>query len=263
MAKSVLVNLDFGNVAKITGLAAPTDPTDAVRLQDLNSAVEGLAWKDSCRVSTQSNVNLSSPGASIDGISLDSGDRVLVREQTDDEENGIYIWNGASVAMTRAPDASTADELEEATVSVEDGTSAGATFRQTSVDFTLDTDPIAFTPFGTSAPPASESTAGIIEIATQTETDTGTDDERAVTPEKLANWSGRKLKGTATIGDNSATSFTITHNFNTRDVLVAVYRNSGNYDEVEVEVRRNNVNSVDLLFATAPTTNQYKVVILG
>jgi hypothetical protein len=261
--KQVLITLDFNDVAGIKNLTAPVDPHDAVRLVDLNSAVEGLAWKDSCRVSTQANVNLASPGASIDGISMTAGDRVLVRAQTADEENGIYIWNGAAVAMTRAPDASTADELEQATVTVEEGTSAGGTFRQTAVNITLDTDPVAFTTFGTSAPPASESTAGIIEIADQTETDAGTDDAKAITPEKLANWSGRMRKGTATIGDGSATSFTLTHNFNTRNVLVQIFRNSGNYDEVEVEVRRNNVNSVDLLFAEAPTLNQFNVVVMA
>lgn len=39
-----------------------------------------------------------------------------------------------------------------------------------------------------SAPSASETVEGIIEIATQTETNTGTDDQRAVTPLKLATW---------------------------------------------------------------------------
>jgi len=261
--KQVLIDLDFNNVAGIKNLKAPVDPNDAVRLVDLNSAVEGIAWKDSCRVSTQANVNLASPGAAIDGIALAAGDRVLVRQQTADEENGIYIWNGAAVAMTRAADASTAAELEQATTTIEEGTSAGATFRQTAVNLTLGTDPITFTPFGTSAPPASESTPGIIEIADQTETDAGTDDGKAITPEKLANWSGRMRKGTATIGDGSATSFTLTHNFNSRNVLVQVFRNSGNYDEVEVEKRRNNVNSVDLLFAEAPTLNQFNVVVMA
>lgn len=261
--KQVLIDLDFGDVAGIKNLKPPVDQNDAVRLADLNSAIEGLAWKDSCRVATQANVNLAIPGAAIDGIAMVAGDRVLVRAQTAGAENGLYIWNGAVTAMTRTADASSAAELEQATVTVEEGTSSGATYRQTAVNFTLDTDPVAFTTFGTAAPSASESTPGIIELATQTETDSGTDDQRAVTPLKLANWSGRKLKGTATIGDGSATSFTLTHNFNTRDVQVAVYRNSGNYDEVEVEVRHNSVNSVDLIFASAPSLNQFKAVVLA
>jgi hypothetical protein len=261
--KQVLIDLDFADVAGIKNLKAPVDPNDAVRLVDLNSAVEGLSWKDSVRVAAQANINLSAPGSSIDSISMSAGDRFVAPAQTDNTENGIYIWNGAAVAATRAPDASTAVELEQAVFTVEEGTSAGVTYRQTAVNFTLGSDPVAFTTFGTSAPAATEATAGIIEIADQTETDAGTDDAKAITPEKLANWSGRMRKGNATIGDGSATSFTITHNFNTRNVLVQIFRNSGNYDEVEVEVRRNNVNSVDLLFAEAPTLNQFNVVVMA
>ena len=65
----------------------------------------------------------------------------------------------------------------------------------------------------------------------------------------------------ADVGNGSATTITVTHNLGTRDVIVQVYRNSGNYDEVIVETRRTTTNAVDLVFATAPTTNQYRVVV--
>ena len=97
MSRKQLSDLDFGGVARIRNLPAPVNPDEPVRQQDLNSAVEGLAWKDSCRVASQANVNLSSPGASIDGITLTVGDRILVKAQTVGSENGLYIWNGAAV----------------------------------------------------------------------------------------------------------------------------------------------------------------------
>ena len=75
-------DLDFQNAARILNLPAPASANEPARLADLNSAVEGLSWKDSARVATQSNVNLSSPGATVDGITMVSGDRVLVRAQT-------------------------------------------------------------------------------------------------------------------------------------------------------------------------------------
>ena len=62
---------------------------------------------------------------------------MLVRAQTSGAENGIYVWNGAATPMTRALDASTFDELEQATTTVEEGTSAGTTYRQTAVNGTL------------------------------------------------------------------------------------------------------------------------------
>lgn len=263
MSKIVGTNLDFNNVTKILNLPNPSAAQDAATKAYVDSAVEGLAWKDSVRVATQGNLNLASPGATIDGVAMAVGDRVLVRAQTAQAENGIYVWNGAAVPMTRALDANTAAELEQAVVTVEEGTSAGATFRQTAVNFTLDTDPVNWASFGTSAPAASETTAGIAEIATQAETDAGTDDARIVTPLKLANWSGRKRKLSQDIGDGSATQFTVTHNFNTRDVQVTVYRNAAPYDDVIVDVERDTVNSVVIRFASAPTANQFRVVVIS
>jgi len=192
-----------------------------------------------------------------------SGDRVLVRSQTTQSQNGIYVWNGAAVAATRSLDASTFAELEQAIVPVEEGTDAGTQFRQTQVNGTIDSSNVIFTSFGTAAPSASESTAGIAEIATQTETDTGTDDSRIVTPLKLKTWSGAPKRYAAAFGDGSATSYTITHNLGSRDLTVAVYRNSGNYDEVECDVEHSTTNTVTLKFSAAPTSNQYRVVVLG
>lgn len=65
----------------------------------------------------------------------------------------------------------------------------------------------------------------------------------------------------ANIGNGSDTSIVVTHSLGTRDVVVEVYRNSGNYDTVFCEVRRNSTSQVTLVFATAPTSNQYRVVV--
>lgn len=263
MSRQILSNHDFNNIAKIVNLPDPSAAQDAATKAYVDSAVEGLAWKDSCRVATQANLNLASPGATIDGVTMAASDRVLVRAQTTASENGIYIWNGAAVAMTRALDANTAAELEQAVTTVEEGTSAAATFRQTLVNFTLGSGAVSWTTFGTSAPSASETTAGIAETATQAETDAGTDDLRIVTPLKLATYAGRKMKATQDIGDGSATSYTITHNFNTRDVTVEVYRNSGAFDTVLCDVNRTSVNAVQLVFAAAPTANQFRAVVIA
>lgn len=263
MSRKVLVDMDFGGVARAIGLLDPSSAQDAATKAYVDSAVEGLAWKDSCRVATQANLNLSSPGSTIDGVTMSAGDRVLVRAQTSQPENGIYVWNGAAVAATRAADCSTAAELEQAVTTVEEGTGAGSTYRQTTVNFTLNSGNVVWTTFGTSAPSASETTAGILEIATQAETDTGTDDLRAVTPLKLATWAGRVKKYTTTVGDGSATSYTVTHNLNSRNVLVSVHRDSGAYDEVVCDVEKTTVNTCTLRFATAPTSNQFQVTVIG
>ena len=263
MARKIFTDFDFQAASKVLNLPTPLDSGDAVPKSYVDSLVEGLAWKDSCRVATQANLNLSSPGATIDGITMASQDRVLVRAQSTASENGIYVWNGSAVAMTRALDASSFAELEQAVTTVEEGTSAGTTYRQDQVNGTIGSSTISWVTFGTSAPAASETTAGIAELATQAETDAGTDDLRIVTPLKLANWSGRLRKVAANVGDGSATSYTVTHNLNTRDVIVRVFPNSGQYDDVEVDVQRTGVNTVAVVFASAPASNAYRVVVLG
>ncbi len=263
MAKFVGSDLDFGSASRILNLPDPTLAQHAATKAYVDGAVEGLAWKDSARVATQGNLALASPGATIDGVTMAANDRVLVRAQTTTSENGVYIWNGAAVAMTRALDANTAAELEQAVVTVEEGTSAGATYRQTAVNFTLGSGAVSWASFGTAAGSATESTAGIAEIATQAETDTGTDDARFVTPAKLAAYSGRLRRFTQTFGDGSATQFTVTHNLATEDVHVEVYRTSGNKDTILCDVDRTSTNAVRLTFASAPATNAFRAVVIG
>ena len=263
MARKFFTDIDLQSASKVINVPTPTAAGDIVPKSYVDSAVEGLAWKDSARVGTQSNINLSSPGATIDGITMASQDRVLVRNQSTQSQNGIYVWNGSAVAMTRALDASTFAELEQAIIAVEEGTDGGTTWRQTQINGTIGSSDVLFTSFATAAPAASESTAGIAELATQAETDAGTDDLRIVTPLKLTNWSGRLRKVSTDVGDGSATSYTVTHNLNTRDVIVRLFPNSGQYDDVEVDVQRTGVNTVAVVFATAPASNAYRVVVLG
>ena len=67
----------------------------------------------------------------------------------------------------------------------------------------------------------------------------------------------------ANVGDGAATTYTITHNLNTRDVVVSVYEAGGSYNMVECDVLAATVNTVNLTFAVAPTANQYRCVVIG
>ena len=88
------------------------NPSDLVTLQQLQAYVRGLLWKDPVRAVPTANVSISAPGATIDGVTMASGDRVGLINQTTQSENGIWVWNGAAVALTRAVDADANAEVK-------------------------------------------------------------------------------------------------------------------------------------------------------
>jgi hypothetical protein len=53
---------------------------------------------------TSSDTNISAPGATIDGVTMSSGQRVLLANQLTPTQSGLWVWNGASSAMTRPAD---------------------------------------------------------------------------------------------------------------------------------------------------------------
>lgn len=69
-------------------------------------------------------------------------------------------------------------------------------------------------------------------------------------------------KYSADIGNGSATSITVTHNFGSKDVITQVRQNSDDA-VVDCDIDNNTTNTVVLDFAVAPTSNQYRVVVIG
>ena len=70
-------------------------------------------------------------------------------------------------------------------------------------------------------------------------------------------------KYSVAIGDTSNTSFTVTHNLGTRDVMVSVRETSSPYAKVEPDIAMATTNTVTISFASAPTSNQYTVTVIG
>jgi len=73
---------------------------------------------------------------------------------------------------------------------------------------------------------------------------------------------GFPKKASTNVGNGSATSFAVTHNLATRDVVVNVY-DAATFDTVEADVVRTDTNTVTVSFAVAPTSNAYRVVVVG
>jgi len=86
---------------KLTNLATPTAAGDATNKSYVDSVAVGLRPKGNVAVATTANIVLSGL-QTIDTYSVQSGDRVLVKDQTDPTENGIYV--AAAGAWTRSED---------------------------------------------------------------------------------------------------------------------------------------------------------------
>lgn len=106
---------------------------------------------------------------------------------------------------------------------------------------------------------ASITVAGVVELATNTETTTGTDTARAVTPAGAKAAIDARTYVTS-IGDGTNTSYTITHGLGTRDVIIQLY-DSSSYDTVFADVVRTNTTQATISFASAPTTNDVRVLV--
>ena len=136
---------------KITGLGTPTDSTDAATKSYVDAVTEGLHIHESVTAATTASVTLSSAlenGDTLDGITLATGNRILVKNQSTASENGIYVVQ-ASGQPTRATDFDTATEVDSGDfVFVYSGTVNGGTgWVQTNKPATIGTDAIAFTQF--------------------------------------------------------------------------------------------------------------------
>ena len=109
----------------ITGLGAPSSGSDAATKTYVDDLVTGLKTRIITRVATTANINLSNAlenGDTLDGITLATGNKVLVKDQTDATENGIYNVV-ASGAATRDTDYDTVAELAGQLVIVQEGSS--------------------------------------------------------------------------------------------------------------------------------------------
>ena len=112
------------NSQKITGLADPTADADAANKGYVDGVAQGLDVKDSVVATTTANGTLSTAfanGQSIDGVTLQTGDRILIKNQSTASQNGIYNVN-ASGAPSRTTDMGTGSNAAGAFVFVEQGT---------------------------------------------------------------------------------------------------------------------------------------------
>ena len=109
---------------KLTSLGTPTADTDAANKGYVDSVAQGLDTKASVVAATTTDGILATAFADtqvVDGVTLATGNRILIKNQADATENGIYVV-AASGAPARSTDMNDGTEFPGAYVFVEEGT---------------------------------------------------------------------------------------------------------------------------------------------
>ena len=266
MAIKFLNGVDLAS-QKIVNLADGSNPTDAATKQQLDAAVRGLDWKPSVRATTTTNITLTGP-QTIDGVSVVSGDSVLVKNQTTGSANGIYVV--ATGAWTRRYDAaSSASVTSGLTTTVTEGTTKGtgttisapmAWTLSTPDTIVLDTTSLTFAAVGGS---------GAIYVAGSGLSLTGSTFAVVAGSGIIADGSSTRAdfsvlpkKYSANVGDGTSTSIAVTHSIGTLDVNVMLWEISSG-SMMQADIVRTSTTVVTLTFAVAPTTSQYRCVVMG
>lgn len=248
---------------KIISLADPSAATDAANKQYVDNVARGLYWKQPVRAASTTNLNTASPGATIDGVTMAANDRVLLKDQTTASQNGIWVWNGAAAALTRALDADTGTELAPGTAAtvLEGTTNSDKVFLITSdAAITIGTTSHSWGQLGGGG--TSYTAGNGISLASNiiTAVAAASGGVQVVAGGIQLDPSIAVRKVSANVGNGAATSIAVTHNLGTQDVTLAL-REVATQAMVLCDWVATDANTVTLSFASAPAANAYRVTV--
>jgi hypothetical protein len=225
-------------------LAADSDvkiPSQKAIKHFVEAHLAGLKWKDSVRVLIVYEDEFSGT-VTRDGISLVAEDRVLVVNADVSGKEGVWVVK--SGAWVRATDADTSAKILQMVCYVREGTYAETAWVLSNDTVVLGTTPLSFVQF---------SGTGLY------------------TPGSGLSLNGNQFNVTnaiprihsSNIGNGSDTSIVVTHNLGTRDVIARIRENASPYAYYEPDYEATSTTQLTIKFSTAPTSNQFRAIILG
>lgn len=244
MSTKVLNGFDMQNTT-IDNLPNAVSAQQPATKAQLDAAVQGFSWKASVRAASAGTSTTLSGLQTVDGVSLIAGDRFLEKDHSPASANGLYVVG--SGAWVRATDADTAAEILSMAVLVQEGTvnDNRQYVLSTNAPITLGATALTFVQIGGGT---SYTQGNGITISGNT---------ISLDPAVAARKAG------ANIGNGSATSFNINHGLNTTDYAVFIKETGSGKQQVLADISEVDANNITVTFAVAPTTNQYRITVIG
>ena len=237
-------SVSAGNGIQVISGVVSIDETYTATRAYVDAVAQGLFVLGSARAASDANIDLTGTTSIVGGVTLADLDRVLIKDQDTATENGIYIYDIATTSLIASTNLEDIALKEGSFVFVEEGVNAARGY--------IVTNYVAGATTWTQFSAAGEYTAG-----------TGISIQGTSISLDTANGYGSRIYSTVIQGTQSATSFTIAHNFNTKAISARVYDAIAG-DDVEVDITRPTVNTIAVGFASAPTdADFYGVVVLG
>lgn len=249
MSAKFLNGIDVNN-QRVTGVASPQVGSDAVNLDYVATVLDGRSWKQPVRVATTTNGALATAyaaGQQVDGYTLVTGDRILLKDQTTGSENGIYVVQ-ASGAPVRASDADTTSELQNATAYAISGTvNADKSYTQTANDPTVGTTALTWVNVPGSGGTSYTAGTGILISGSTISVNT-----TVVT---------RRVELASTAATAGATT-SYTHGLGTTYVDIIVF-DVASGARVFADAKVIDANTISITSGTAIAAGQYRILIVG
>lgn len=296
MAIKHLANLDLNHneIKNVKIDVVTADPTTNLvegriiynSATDIMKYYDGSAWISMKNTDTDVDVSLANLVARLpqitDDVTIGDATDVTITTSGDLTVTGDLTVNGSTTTvntteLTIEDNLMTLNSGQTGTpptslrsgIEVERGDTANAIFQfnenTDKWEFSVDGG-TTFTNLGAAPADASASVKGIVELATNNETNTGTDATRAVTPASLNHALTNRsfavnLEASNSAVTKSTNTYTVTHGLATRDVMAQVYETASPYETVQVDIARATTGTITVAFADTVTDGDYRVLV--